>query len=131
LPQHSLGEDTKDLIRLGTGLIGTMAALVLGLLIGSANSAFSTQSSRIQRITSDVILIDNLLAQYGPEARETRDLLRVAVRLVVERTWNRTTSQTTAPAPFRATASGTDAFTRIQALSPQTQLQHSLNDRAV
>jgi len=129
LPQHHLAEDTKDLIRLGTGLIGTMAALVLGLLIGSANGAFSTQSSRVQRMTSDVILLDNLLAQYGPEARETRDLLRETVRPMVERIWRSPTSQTTRP--FHATASGTDAFTRVQALSPQTPLQQSLKGRAV
>jgi hypothetical protein len=131
LPQHHLGEDTKDLIRLGTGLIGTMAALVLGLLIGSANGAFSTQSSRVQRMTSDVILIDNLLAQYGQQAHETRDRLRQAVRSVVEGIWEPTTSHTTASAPFHASASGTDAFTRIQTLSPQTPLQESLKARAV
>ena len=31
LPGHHLSGDTKDVVRLGTGLIGTMAALVLGL----------------------------------------------------------------------------------------------------
>ena len=29
LPGHHLAEDSKDFVRLGTGLIGTMAALVL------------------------------------------------------------------------------------------------------
>ena len=40
LPEHHLNEDTKDVVKLGTGLIGTIAALVLGLLIASANGTF-------------------------------------------------------------------------------------------
>jgi hypothetical protein len=44
LPGHHLSGDTKDVVRLGTGLIGTIAALVLGLIIASANSAYETQA---------------------------------------------------------------------------------------
>jgi fluoride ion exporter CrcB/FEX len=36
LPEHHLNQDSQDLIKLGMGLVGTMAALVLGLLIASA-----------------------------------------------------------------------------------------------
>jgi fluoride ion exporter CrcB/FEX len=36
LPEHHLSTDSKDLVRLGMGLIATMAALVLGLVIASA-----------------------------------------------------------------------------------------------
>src|SRR5438477_188143 len=35
LPGHHLSTDDKDFVRLGTGLIGTIAALVLGLLIAT------------------------------------------------------------------------------------------------
>ncbi len=38
LPEHHLGGATKDVVRLGSGLIGTIAALVLGLLIASARN---------------------------------------------------------------------------------------------
>jgi hypothetical protein len=84
LPEHHLADDTKDVVRLGTGLIGTIAALVLGLLIASANSSFQTQSGHVQRMTADVILLDTLLAQYGPEAQPTRELLRRAVGVLSE-----------------------------------------------
>src|SRR5262249_5889825 len=72
LPDHHLTNDTRDIIRLGAGLIGTIAALVLGLLIASARSSYDTQSGQVQRLTSDVILLDQLLNQYGPEARPIR-----------------------------------------------------------
>ncbi len=32
LPKHHLADDEKDVVRLATGLIGTIAALVLDLL---------------------------------------------------------------------------------------------------
>ena len=47
LPEHHLSGATKDVVRLGSGLIGTIAALVLGLLIASANSTFETQSTQV------------------------------------------------------------------------------------
>ena len=36
LPAHHLSQDSKDVVKLGTALIATMAALVLSLLISSA-----------------------------------------------------------------------------------------------
>ena len=72
LPEHHLSKDSQDVVRLGTGLIGTIAALVLGLLIAAAKSSFDTQSTQVTQITADIILLDNLLAQYGQEARPIR-----------------------------------------------------------
>ena len=68
LPEHHLSQNSQKVIRLGVGLIGTIAALVLGLLIAAAKSSFDTQSTQITQITADIILLDNLLAAYGPEA---------------------------------------------------------------
>jgi O-antigen/teichoic acid export membrane protein len=45
LPEHHLDEHAKDVVRLGVGLIATIAALVLGLLIAAAKSSFDTQTS--------------------------------------------------------------------------------------
>ena len=70
LPGHQLSTDDKDVVRLGTGLIGTIAALVLGLLIASAKSSYDTQSTQVTQMTSNVVLLDNLLAQYGPETSD-------------------------------------------------------------
>ena len=65
LPDHHLADDAKDLVRPGTGLIATIAVLVLGLLISSAKTSFDTQTSQVQHVTADVVLLDQLLAQYG------------------------------------------------------------------
>jgi hypothetical protein len=60
---------------LGTGLIGTIAALVLGLLIASAKGSYDTQSAQVTQMTSNVVVLDNLLAEYGSETNALRSLL--------------------------------------------------------
>ncbi len=131
LPEHHLADDTKDVVRLGTGLIATISALVLGLLIASANSSYQTQNGNIQRITADIILLDNLLAQYGPEAQPARELLRRAVGLMVDRIWRENSSASATQAPFHATAAGEEAFAKIQQLPAQSEVQRLLKSRAV
>jgi hypothetical protein len=69
-PDHHLADDTRDYVRLGTGLIATIAGLVLGLLIASAKSSYDTESSQVRHLTANIVLLDRLLDQYGPEARD-------------------------------------------------------------
>jgi hypothetical protein len=79
LPQDNLSGDSKDVVKLGMGLIATMAALVLGLLIASAKGSFDTQSNEMTDMSSRVVLLDRVLAHYGPEAKDARAILRTSV----------------------------------------------------
>jgi len=76
LPEHHLSQDTKDVVKLGTALIATMAALVLSLLISSAKSTFDVTKNELVQNAARVIALDRALADYGPEAREIRGLLQ-------------------------------------------------------
>jgi hypothetical protein len=114
LPEHQLAEDTKDVVRLCTGLIGTIAALVLGLLIASANSSYETQASQVRRLAANIILLDRLLAHYGPEARTARDLIRRAIDPFVDRIW-REHSGAGKDAPYEASAAGAALVQRSRA----------------
>jgi hypothetical protein len=129
LPEHHLAEDAKDVVRLGTGLVGTIAALVLGLLIASATSSYDTQSAQVQRVTADFILLDRLLEQYGPEALSARTLMRRALTPLVARIWRENGPANVAP--FEATAPGEAAYAAVQGLSPQSEVQRLLKARAV
>ena len=52
LPEHHLSAESKDVVKLAMGLIATMSALVLGLLIASAKSSFDAQSSELKQTSS-------------------------------------------------------------------------------
>ena len=58
------------------GVVGTLTALVLGLLIAAASSSFNTKNQEVVLIAADVIRTDRLLRRYSPEAEGLRDLLR-------------------------------------------------------
>jgi hypothetical protein len=48
LSEQHLHPDSRDVVKMKTGLIGTLAALVLGLLIASANSTFDLKTNRVR-----------------------------------------------------------------------------------
>jgi hypothetical protein len=130
LPEHHLSDESKDVVRLGTGLVATLGALVLGLLIASAKSSYDTQSGQIKQITANVILLDRLLAKYGPEARRIREDLRQGINPVVARIWGEQSSNASA-APFEASTIVESTILDIQALSPANDIQKALKSWAV
>jgi hypothetical protein len=87
LSEEHLHPDSKDVVKMATGLIGTLAALVLGLLIASAKSSFDQKTSQVKQMTTTIILLDDLLAQYGPEATPARNLLRRSIQPLANRIW--------------------------------------------
>jgi hypothetical protein len=131
LPKHHLSGDTKDVVKLGTGLIGTIAALVLGLLIASANSTFQTQSSQIQQLTANIVLLDQTFAQYGPETNLARNLLRRGVATMADRIWRENGSDSRRVDPFEASAAALSLHDEILKLSPGNETQRSLQARAI
>jgi hypothetical protein len=130
-PEHHLSQNSQDVIKLGMGLIATMAALVLGLVIATAKSSYDTQDAAVKHSAAKVLLLDRVLANYGPETRETRDLLRRIVANRLEAIWPEDRSQ---PARLDApetvsTAQGIEA--RILQLSPQNDAQRWLQSQAL
>jgi hypothetical protein len=131
LPGHHLSGDTKDVVRLGTGLIGTIAALVLGLLIASANNTYETQGSQVRQLTANIVLLDRTLAQYGPETDSLRNLLRHAVATLADRIWSEHGSDSGKAEAFEASAAALSFYDEILKLSPRSEAQRSLQARAI
>ena len=78
LPEHHLSGDTKDTVKLTMGLVATMSALVLGLLVASAKGSYDTQRSAVIQMAGQGSFLDRVLAHCGPEAAEARATLRQA-----------------------------------------------------
>src|SRR5580692_11967561 len=88
LSESHLQPDSKDVVKMATGIIGTLAALVLGLLIASAKSSFDQKTGQVRQITAKIILLDDLLAQYGPEAIPVRTRLRQSIPPLANGIWH-------------------------------------------
>jgi hypothetical protein len=76
LPEPHRDGDTKEAVQLVLGPIAMMAALVLSLLISSSHGLFETQQGEVQKLAADVILLDEALGHYGPEAAAIRSGFR-------------------------------------------------------
>jgi len=72
LPDQHLSSDSRDGIKLALGLVSTMSALVLGLLVSSAKSSYDTERSEVIQMAAKVAFLDRVLAVYGPEAADAR-----------------------------------------------------------
>lgn len=130
-PEQHLNSDTRDVLRLGTGLIATLSALVLGLLIASAQSGLQTQSNQIKQMTANVILLDNLLARSGADAQPVRALLRSGVKSLVDRIWREQDAASTKAAPFEATAQADLFFDNLLQLTPHNDAERITQTRAI
>src|ERR1700691_533802 len=104
LSQKHLQPDSKDIVKMATGLIGTLAALVLGLLIASANSSFDQKTSQVRQLTATIILLDDLLTQYGREAIPLRTRLRQSIPPLADRLWHEQAGPAGKPVHFESSA---------------------------
>jgi hypothetical protein len=123
LPNHHLSDDSRDVVKLGMGLIATITALVLGLLTASAKTSFDTQRNGLAQLAANVVLLDRILAHYGPEASRAREQLRNAVADLLERTWPEHGSRS---GHLEAPGGYENVYETIQALTPKTEGQRSL-----
>ena len=97
LPQNHRSGESKDIVKLGMGLVGTMAALVLGLLVASAKGSYDAQRAELTQMSANIGTLDRALALYGPETKEVRDILRGAVVRALDQMWSKDGASPAAP----------------------------------
>ncbi|MEO8741143.1 MAG: DUF4239 domain-containing protein, partial [Casimicrobiaceae bacterium] len=132
LPKHHLDAETRDAVRIGVGLIATMSALVLGLLLATAKSSFDTKSDEIRTSAAKIILLDRTFREYGSETNELRALLRDTIERRVDHKWIdlrsltvMEPSTTTDPLPMERLQE------KLRAMSPGTPGQRLAHARAL
>lgn len=129
LPEHHQSADSQRIVNLGAGIIGTMAALVLGLLVASAKGTFDAQTNELTAVGAKMLLLDRGLEFYGPEANDARHQLRSVVSQMIERLWPR--EQRFHKDPPDAPANAAGLYETIEKLSPQNEMQRSIKSQAV
>lgn len=131
LPDHHLSEDSMRVVTLGTGLLATMSALVLGLLIASAKTSFDRINDEVTQTAAKVVLLDRALANYGPETKEARDLLHGIFASVIELIFSGEGSQLGELDTPKRLARMEQFQTKLRELAPRNDAQRSLQSRAL
>ena len=124
LPEHHFSQESKDVVKLGMGLIATMSALVLSLLISSAKSSYDVQNNQLRLIAANTTFLDRVLAHYGPDAADARARLREVVGVTVQQ-------MSADGAKSTPTARTERLYDVIQALSPASEAQRTLRAQAL
>lgn len=129
LPDHHQSPETKDTVKLAMALVGTMTALLLGLMVASAKSTYDAQKASVITTAANLVVLDRMLAHYGPEADPARQLLRRVVGGMVGQIWPESPGHAAQLDPNAAR--GDVVFDAIEALIPQDDAQKTLKTSAV
>jgi len=124
LPEAHLSAESRDAVKLAMGLVATMTALVLGLLVSSAKEGYDTKRSEVIQMAAKVAFLDRVLSVYGPEAAQARGELRDAVADAVRRIWPADRNALIELTPNQQ--AGDAVFITVQQLSPHDDAQRAL-----
>ncbi len=128
VPAEHLSADSKDAVKLALGLVATMTAILLGLLVSSAKSSFDTARSEVMQMAAKIALLDRVLMLYGPQTADARHALRDSVAEGVRRTWP---ADGRRPAQLEPNEEMGDAvYVAISRLAPQDEAQRALKTEA-
>jgi hypothetical protein len=131
LPRAHLSTETREVVRLGIGMISLLAALVLGLLTASAKGAFDRADQQMRSYAADLTMLDRTLRYYGPETVPIRKNLLNYTDEAVRTTWPDTGPVDNAQMEDKSEGELLDqAVQQIMALTPQTENQHWLRTQA-
>jgi hypothetical protein len=131
LPAQHLEGDSKDAVKLVMGLIATITALVLGLLISSAHTAYDAQQAELQQLAVHVYQVDRILAHFGSDAVAEREQLRRLVEGEIALIWPSGGALHVANAPLSEQEDAEGLFENIASLSPKNDLQRFGQSRAL
>ena len=96
-PKNEGVNETRDLINRLTGLVATLSALVLGLLIASANGFYNSQKTGLETVSARVLALDGVLRRYGPETQPARATLKELITGSYTHVWQGDNSTLTTP----------------------------------
>jgi len=130
LPEPHLRDASKDTVKVVAGMIATLSALVLGLLVGSAKSSFDTTNTAFIQNGAKVILLDRVLAAYGPEAKDVRVQLRRGVAATMETFWPEERTGGSVISAFERANVGELIQAKLRELTPATDAQRKLLSQA-
>jgi hypothetical protein len=131
LPDDHTQADSKDILMASAGMMATLIALIIGLLVTSAKGTYDVTTLRITQVGAKIITLDYYLSRYGPQAKEVRELLPQAIASGIERIWPNESKHGADLAKMESETEMADVYNKIRELSPKNDSQKYLQTRAL
>jgi hypothetical protein len=131
LPAQHLRDDSRDVIKAASGMIATLVALVIGLLVSSSKSTYDQASAGVTQIGARVILLNRLLERYGPETKAIRRRMSEVIATSVEQLWPTDHSLNPSLAAIEQASGMDDVRDMIVQLVPQDEAHRVLRSQAI
>lgn len=129
LPKHHLAAESRGVVNAGMGLVATLSALVLGLLIASAKGSYDSQSTELTEMSAKVVFLDRVLAHYGPDTSQAREVLRSSVVRVLDQMQSR---DPTGFSQLEPQASSAEVLAdKVEELSPKDDAHRAMQTQAM
>ena len=128
LPPEHIKDETRQAVNIAVGVIATLAALVLGLMVASAKSSFDARSNDVREIAARIIILDRTLRDYGSETTDARNQLKTMIEARLEHIWAEEVQAVGAP---RLADMESGLRRQLLALSPASDTQRWLQARAL
>jgi hypothetical protein len=85
LPLEHLSAEARNSAQIGIGMIATLAALVMGLMVSSSKASFDECQAEVVRVATTMVLLDHALATYGGETGGARSEVSAIVEMTLKR----------------------------------------------
>ena len=131
LPEHHTRDDSKDIVKTAAGMMATLVALIIGLLVSSAKSSFDATNASLTQGGAKIITLDHFLSRYGSEAKEVREHLRRVIATGIALIWPDNRTQRADLQEVAAATGMDDVYDEIRELSPQNDSQQYLKSQAL
>ncbi len=123
LPAELQSDSARAVVGQVAGLVSLLLALVLGTLIGTSFAFFGGQKTAIETLSSQVLMLDQALAQYGPETMPAREKLKASVQGAYETFWGEGEHDPKLLLVSIPLASALATKTFLSSLKPETDVQ--------
>jgi hypothetical protein len=130
LPDQHLRDDSKDVVKTASGMIATLVAMVIGLLVSSAKSSYDQANAGVTQAGAKIILLDRLLRRYGPDAAEIRGRMRESVAASIDRIWPGASGLKGGTAALERSSGLEDILEMIRRLAPKDAVSRSIQSQA-
>jgi hypothetical protein len=131
LPDHHIRDDSKDVVKTASGMMATLVALVIGLLVSSSKSAYDQAGAGLTQLGTKLILLDRTLKRYGGETLAIRQRMHAAIAASVDDVWPTDWHRKPNLAAVERGTGMDDVQDMIAKLTPQDDAQRSIRSNAL